>query len=1171
MPINLLIVLLIPLLLLGCGGSGGGSADINDSSDQTDSGSTPSPQSKIVNIQHYELNDVKEYARQVANAAYTGNKNDEVIDLRMARDMVRTLFYDIEDSLDSINLDDLNLVDGNNQLTTSINCPFSGNIKVSGVVTQFSLHFVDCKMSSGDPLLSGVLAAFIDGPAPTIFVENFKMRQGNRFQQFTGYLNTYDDVGSEVSTEYIAFKSESISFVSSTTTTERETSSGLSTSYNGEIRYQGVGRVSVEAQTLSDSSENISSRLVKFKSTNQVQVEINRPWVKYTEDSNLDGQRDQGIYFKDIQAFWDANLSSIPLMPVEVLSKPPVVKNAPSIVQDPAKALTTLDPIVALVSEDDIEDIDTSFEQFSFKYRWYINGELVSGYQNKELPAGIAKINDLVQVAYDVSDSSNTVSSELSDAVTIGKAPILLSSTHASADVLNVGELVEFKVQALDPDQGSDSLQVTLISAPQGGHLDQHGNVTWQPPKSLLFAQQTYQFTFGIVDSDGMVINEHLVEVTLKDDSTNLTARALKRSEYYSEKLEFVDVDGDGNKELLSLKSPYNLAIFNLNAERAQYEWSYPYTSQDGLLTHASSLQADEDIATELLLQYQNSIALLFDLNQVAQEIYSTENHIVQSQAIDLNHDGDLELVVLEHLPSDNWSSRASKLTVISLLAPHDVLFEVTTERAHKFVTARSDNNDGITIFLDIGKAYKAGSWQVLDVPVMSNSLSVADFNADGIDEIVSLPSLNSMALYSFVDRKLRTIDFDVANEIFQAKFGDIDNDGRDELIRAANDEETVFDVFSLTDAYQLESKGQIVTNPMIPRIAFVADVNSDGKAKFIFTANNGGEPNLVVYDLSHSYMQPQATYALPTIFDAQTAAGWTSIDGQSEYAVFTGGSKIATVSPQGKVDIKDTKLDIMLHGSAVDYDGDGFGELFVERGIIRLFDYSYVWQNPGTRNHFADQSKYIARDVNKDGHVDHVTWNQDGVFVRDVINGESILAAEFGSGYKRYEFMFFESKTYVVSIDNTVLNLYHLESGQLRLLDSQQGQECSELTSFNQDGDSDPELLCLNEDQQSVADTFKVYEIVNDKLVLKLERKLDFSLSDYQVDPRSSDYQGLLVSVSNPMYGSNVISVNNEGKMLWRSAKLTGYVSSGSIRARMHEGKLSLQLATENMMLLVN
>ncbi|TMP41232.1 hypothetical protein CWB96_16500 [Pseudoalteromonas citrea] len=1179
---NVLVVILCMLLLMGCGsGSSDDTKSLTVDGSSTDS-SVPiisNPTSKIVNAYQEDLSILKDYAEQLANSAYQGETDSLVLEIEEIRGVFKSLYIDLPSGISRINLNSLNLyADANNRINTTKRCDISGEIKALGTVEKYSIRFYNCIMSANNAAFSGTIAIYSDAQSntSTSFFENLKWQKGTSFQNFNGYItNSILPDSVEISQEYISYESESISLISNSKTVEKKTSLGLSIVHEGELYFAEIGKVLIGSEYLTNNSEGYISGIMKFNADNFAQLVFNENWAYYTQDIDLDEQLDLGRYFDNLQAFLNSNIGAEGLTSIDVLSEPPVFIGRPEVIQNNNKQITTLDLLRANIQPHNILDPDTPFENLTFKYNWYLNGTQVSGYNTKELPAGIAKLNDSVQVSVDVTDLSNTVSSELSEPVTIGRAPFIFTSSHSN-QTFNAGESVVFAVGINDPDQVEQLLTIILTSGPEGAEMDALGNVLWQAPNHLLFAQQSYQFTFATYNDLGNKVSTHSVDLDVQTSNSKVIARGGFSDTFNVEYVDIADFDADGKNELLYFDDSQNVSIFDIADDKASYWWSYPYKKLEyGNLNKVSGIEVDADNTPELLLQYDRHLEVLYDLDSIGSAMYTTDNYISLAQIKDLNNDGLNELVILENARFGSGEP-FSIFKVLDFSNPKNVLFEDRITSAYSFVFVEHAGAQLPIVMLNNGIAYDSNGWKTLSVPKIGSELNVADLDGDGIDEVVAFPNYREIQIYNFNSEVIETVTFKHTSHLPNA-IADIDNDGIYEILRKGSTQRDPIRIYNVTSNNELRLKSEISSDVLRMRYLSLKDINLDGKPEIFYIDHAthrfyNDALKVVTYDLTQSNSTPMQSYTLPRSFNANTAAGWVELGGQDKYAIFAGQNQVTTLSLNGDILTQNNELGSLEGSMSYDYDGDGYGELFLrEPKVVRLLDHALIWEDTVNSNYNYIKQKVLIDDINLDGYMEHIFLQNKALIINDIWNNKTLLNESLDYNAWSAHVWTHDNETLTVTSGNYDVNLYKLEQGKLTLLNSIE-QKCSKLTTFNHDKDAAKELLCL----KNIGDKteMKVYEIISDELVEKLNRTLDYSVVDYEIDPSFTERQGIFFTTTGTKNanGSYVTLVDNNGQFMWRSISLSQVMSQNSIKARYSEERgLSLQLATEKMLFLIN
>src|SRR5205814_190427 len=227
---------------------------------------------------------------------------------------------------------------------------------------------------------------------------------------------------------------------------------------------------------------------------------------------------------------------------------------------------------------------------------------------------------------------------------------------------------------------------------------------------------------------------------------------------------------------------------------------------------------------------------------------------------------------------------------------------------------------------------------------------------------------------------------------------------------------------------------------------AFVAagDLNGDGRAEFVFTPDQGGGPNTVIYSLNAdgSLAAPKAFFALgnPTFRGgARPAMGDVNHDGVADLAIgagFLGGPNVEihdgksvaagdynTLIGSGFFAFPGSDATTLRNGvflAVGDVNGDGFGDLIAGGGpgggprvlvldgkLLSAGDVNGAYASPVANFFFGDGAdrggvRVAVKDADADGRADVVVGSGEGLASRvRVYSGKSVTASGEPSSFQ--------------------------------------------------------------------------------------------------------------------------------------------------------------------------
>jgi hypothetical protein len=124
------------------------------------------------------------------------------------------------------------------------------------------------------------------------------------------------------------------------------------------------------------------------------------------------------------------------------------------------KALSILPnpPILAGPLTVRVEAQDLDSDTVKFRYRWFVNGQVLSGQTGETLPPAVLKRGDQVTVEVTPSDGTTDGTPNMSASVSIANTAPILSSLSVDVDHAAQGRQLRAKVDVLDPDDDAVTL-----------------------------------------------------------------------------------------------------------------------------------------------------------------------------------------------------------------------------------------------------------------------------------------------------------------------------------------------------------------------------------------------------------------------------------------------------------------------------------------------------------------------------------------------------------------------------------------------------------------------------------------------------------------------------------------------------------------------------------------
>jgi hypothetical protein len=245
-----------------------------------------------------------------------------------------------------------------------------------------------------------------------------------------------------------------------------------------------------------------------------------------------------------------------------------------------------------------------------------------------------------------------------------------------------------------------------------------------------------------------------------------------------------------------------------------------------------------------------------------------------------------------------------------------------------------------------------------IPIPFKANSVNVADFNKDGILDVLATPITGPQGMLFFGqgNHQYKTTLFDFPHWAYSCVVGDINNDGWLDAIGASHKEICIFPGSMEGGRFHFKKPAVVITDMLTTRVS-LADFNKDGWL------------DILSENLQNTYTK---------VYDVQSWVlinnkGTFSLDNKRGFATYgANGGTIAQLSNDGKMDvvISNYHADASRRvGAFVLYEGaDGFPS---EQNRLRLPAYS--------------SGANIVLDFNGDGYQDIAVFNHTG---NEIYNG---------------------------------------------------------------------------------------------------------------------------------------------------------------------------------------
>lgn len=1183
-----LVTISLMVVLSGCGGGESGNAG---------GGTVIEPQisasDKIKNASDYSTLQLQEAATTLVESRYTGLKTDAKMNITIAQDIFINLFSDplgelpdissafaTEEGTQDINVEQM----CNNAGTVS----YKGNIDDAGI-GKVTIVFDQCVQYGDEGPVNGVIAAAItentsNNYAIELYVDNLTWSnyrgdsydltgQGRIFSEFKP-----DTYYFEQSVEQNILASINGSQQILFDTTVFTTSDVGAYDVEGTVYLGESGKVTLSSSELSGYEPYFHDGKLIFSANKVAELNFDEDYIRYLEDSNGDGTSDIGTYISNKGELLSSDLSQKTLVALSDMSLPPEV-GAPYI----SYSSNTTMPIEAEVSY--IDDSDSTPEQLSYSFRWYINGDIVEGETSHILPPYTAVYKDDVRVAVVVSDGVNLIEGPTSF-ITLEDAPSHIETSNLPADI-NAGDTLEFSVSVVDPDMLENELPSQLIEAPEGASIDNDSNVTWTIPNDFIFPMQTFDFVFGMKNESGELISQQAKSISVNANVNHPIARSGVNVPLSNNSMWVVDIDSDGKNEVLATDNSNRLFTLSFEGGKYQQQWQYPYSlPSEGAIRQIITHDIDSDSAQEIIIITTYGVSVLDGLNAMAKPLLTTEGSIFSAAVADVNNDGDLELAYL--LSDSYYSSSANKLVVVSFSDPTNPLFTTAISDAKRMAFAQVDSDSNLELVINTGLVYDALTWENewLSSSRFSNgTITTGDFDDDGIAEIVGANNDGDIIIFS-AQSKSQLASFE-SDDVCDLYAGNIDNDLSDELIvgdcQWGNITGYDFIDMQATQKWQLDIGSYGLSS------LTVGDSDNDGQQELHWGAGvqHSGANIFIGADISRSGIATTKEFVSSPQLSSYHAAGWSAVHGAEESGVFyiadtqdidyNSGSRIATVDELGSFSLSETLLSSWgqnKYAVTSDFNNDGYGDIFIPAtanndgpfSVLRLHDNAIMWELKSSN--YSSASLIKAADMNNDSFEDLAYIDDRSLSLLDIENEKIIAKHNFDNWIVDFAISAQANPMVAVSHYNEI-QLTRKDSSIFSELSTVE-QSCSRVEFFNYDTDAEQELVCLNIDSYDPSGSLSeliIFDVVNDKLVETAVLGSKRRIVDLTIDPVSSNNQDFFLVVEIPELRASghtathaIQKYSKDGFSIWTSPSFTGSFHANGLKVK-HSAEKGYQL----------
>jgi len=830
-----------------------------------------------------------------------------------------------------------------------------------------------------------------------------------------------------------------------------------------------------------------------------------------------------------------------------------------------------------------VESFDADGDDIEFTYQWFVNGSQLTDQSDAILPAGIATFGDVVTARVVADDGFDTVTSD-PVSITIVDTPSSLITT-ALPVTLTYGEAATFNTLFSDPD-GAD-VSTVFLDGPQGLSYDSAtGAVNWTPTPLMLTDTETYRAQFA--SSDGQT--EWLDIVVSNPDRPTILAKSGIAVPRNNAILDIGDFDGDGKNEILSTDSFDKIFTLELDGEHIAQDWLYPYpllmNDRDiiGLWSHGLD-------SSELIVVTGNGVNYIESINQPPTVVYESTDDIETAELADVDSDGIKDLILVNDLgelvvlSTESWQPISPIIALNSDDPYYIARFNVAVGNV--------DIDPQLEIVTSTGEVIDTTTWTVewQHSAEFGLHLAIGDIDGDGDNEIVAGTRSSDVTSYD-ANTQTSIWSYDLQDTCGLAMYN-ADNDPQDEIFHGPcqHGELEVYDGATGTVVLQEEFDHSSFSSAFTS-ISF-GDMDNDGVDEVVFatgTGSSGADQMGIASIAGLGDTQALVTNNEPAILGSFTVAGWDTTTHTHDHAVFvlpstdgdTSGQRIGLLSDSGEFSLSDITARNWSRSTAaavVDSNGDGVSEILVSAGnpydgqlhhlVLDDFTQIHVHEDLGNTATFGNPDiESIASGIAADGSIKAIlSTSQRKLQIYDVASMQSDWTSGLltGTSMNGAVVINHDAGFDIVAATNSELTLWKSVNGGYSKFHTA-GVDCDVLSIFQSDGE--PHVACIASDFFGDDSTLTTY---NSQLIKQSETELPGSVSA-MLD--NGDGQLLIaneIEDDNNDVDNKLQLINPQtGFTVWSSIPLVGEITGLSVIVDSLTGGKKLGISTAQAMYIV-
>lgn len=753
------------------------------------------------------------------------------------------------------------------------------------------------------------------------------------------------------------------------------------------------------------------------------------------------------------------------------LNTPPIISTI-YFLNGPVNTTNSISVSVPYTSDYDGDPVGISYE-------WRLNGQAPLANTTDTLAPGIAQKGDTVTVVA-IADDGRDQARSSSISLVVEDAPGSLE-WQSLEDSITPGETASFSVRYQDPD-AADFVNARqpfkLNYGPSGMRIETDGTLRWTAGELMFGVAQTYTFNVSIEGNNTPSLTG---SIRVEDPSAVLPlARSGIQSPASGRAILVGSYDNEPGNEVLLTDGLARVMLLHEDAGAFKQKWLYPFTLGDAFsILSVIAVDQDNNGNDKPLVVADRGMYLISDLNRPAKEIYRTQEreYIVAADKANLDSDPGIEVVIL--VSNDNYFSSGNVSLRVIDLDTGTVQWSKQVVNANRgLVIGNVDSDANREIILGNGLVYdgmtQANEWYY--GLGFGDSVTVADVDGNGIQEIVGARSWSGVSLFNAVQKKV---------EWTQSYYnpctisgGNVDNDPQDEVMVGDCQWGGVF-VLEASSGAPVQQWATTAMNYSVVSLAS-GDVDDDGDIEVVWGLGSvpDGEHVFAVADVASG--TSETWYGGdPARLDYFIAAGWGSISPERQGAAFVSpstnggydGQRIVTMDPEGNLDISEeisSNFDRAQFAYLNDYDQDGFSELFMGSAayydgyfqVRQLLDGDVEWSS--SPNDSSTIGVVTSARLNDDIYEDALYVDAGRVIATDVVNQVLLWTSpDFGYVTDLAAANLGGPSNDIIIASSRELSVWR-KSGEDYIKLQAAARDCSRILAINVNEDSQLEIVCI-------------------------------------------------------------------------------------------------------------